>query len=1162
MLNRILAVVFFVGGLSPALAQGVDDVELNIEPQALSASLREVADSFDLTIAFYSESTDGLEGPALDGEYTSKAALDTLLADTDLEYTFINDSSVAVRPVASATDQGGDRDSKNLNSTLGLTAQNQTTETSSRSDERGTSLVTGKVTDARTGANLKGAKVTIEETGQWTSTNDLGEFRFVNVPTGLVTLTVSYLGFAHQSVVVGVRGASVSQNFALRGGNDMEEIVVFGQRSGRAIALNQERTAENSSTVLASDFLGDFTGTTISDALRRAPGVAFQRDSSTGDGTNVIVRGLAPDFNTVTLNGVRLPETSGEGRSADLSNILTESISKVTISKTLLPSQDSSGTGGLVDVETKGPLDCDRRFFSFGADVGRSDGDFLEDQSVSATVSGTFGASDNFGLSMSAQYREQRNESVFYSNSYNFGQYLPLAEDGSLIPSRGQIDPRTPFPFEPGVDEAYPSSINSSGTNVETENLALSFTAQWTIADHTSLKFDVTRSERDRAQFSGVSTFNSSTAYVRLPVDGVVGEERFVLVFEDAFLDSFGIGGAFVNSNQNYNFFGDEEETDVYSLEGTTKLGRMEFGYTLGHAQGSSRDPFGGSITVAPNTFDPMDLTFLLPEALNNTVDGKVVSLYAPRRPDDESFPLPLLTQEGFAFYNSPDNYNIRSGQIVTASGSNERTSGNFSVRYNFKNTFLKYIEVGLFLENSRFESLTESLTLFTGTGATLTDLGLNLSEDRLASVGGTGGINVLSQRDAISFVTGLDANPNFNVREIELDPRNKAAFTEEEELATYIQARVDIGKLEVIGGVRLSEVSVQAVNLTSPGFRDEFGQVDREFIERFSILINQQATQTSILPRFLANYRYTDNVIVRGGYFMSEARPRIDQLSADQRVSLDLVPMYGPEGNQPRLFIREGNPDLKPSRTHNFDLGVEYYDDNIGVMKLSVFYKNIENFLENNRSDGFVLLDGVILPDDSRFQNLPPNIFVVGNRPVNSDSPAEIWGLEAALEQQFTSLPGFWSGLGILANYTYSDSSKEELVSFSGVPDGQVVFSGEPFDGQPQHSGTVAVTYNKHGVDATLAYTAQSRRLSSFGNHNLSRYSEALDSLDLRAEYRFERFGGNFRVYLEGSDLLRDVDDPAITSSVGGTGNTPKYFTAGSFLGGRTAKIGITASF
>ena len=213
MLNRILAVVFFVGGLSPALAQGVDDVELNIEPQALSASLREVADSFDLTIAFYSESTDGLEGPALDGEYTSKAALDTLLADTDLEYTFINDSSVAVRPVASAMDQGGDRDSKNLIPTLGLTAQNQTTptatETSSRSDERGTSIVTGKVTDARTGANLKGAKVTVEETGQWTSTNDLGEFRFVNVPTGLATLTVSYLGFAHQSVVVGVRGASV-----------------------------------------------------------------------------------------------------------------------------------------------------------------------------------------------------------------------------------------------------------------------------------------------------------------------------------------------------------------------------------------------------------------------------------------------------------------------------------------------------------------------------------------------------------------------------------------------------------------------------------------------------------------------------------------------------------------------------------------------------------------------------------------------------------------------------------------------------------------------------------------------------------------------------------------------------------------------------------------
>ena len=130
--HSVISVVLY-GFLSPALAQESVDVELSIAEQPLSASLREVADSFDLTIAFYSESTDGLEGPALEGEYTSEAAFDSLLADTNLEYTFISDSSVAVRPIAAVAGQGGDSDSKNLSPTPVLMAQNQTSQTQTSS---------------------------------------------------------------------------------------------------------------------------------------------------------------------------------------------------------------------------------------------------------------------------------------------------------------------------------------------------------------------------------------------------------------------------------------------------------------------------------------------------------------------------------------------------------------------------------------------------------------------------------------------------------------------------------------------------------------------------------------------------------------------------------------------------------------------------------------------------------------------------------------------------------------------------------------------------------------------------------------------------------------------------------------------------------------------
>ena len=111
--------------------------------------------------------------------------------------------------------------------------------------------------DARTGANLKGALVEIVETGQTTATDDLGRFRFPSVRAGGYTLRISYLGFADSLTrITVVGGRDLRRDFALRGGTEMEELVVYGTRSARALALNRERASENVSTVLSADLLG------------------------------------------------------------------------------------------------------------------------------------------------------------------------------------------------------------------------------------------------------------------------------------------------------------------------------------------------------------------------------------------------------------------------------------------------------------------------------------------------------------------------------------------------------------------------------------------------------------------------------------------------------------------------------------------------------------------------------------------------------------------------------------------------------------------------------------------------------------------------------------------------------------------------------------------
>lgn len=1138
---------------SNAQAQEAQQAEFDIEAKDLGSALTDFAMQSDVEVLFNGADVRGKKSTAVEGRYTPRRAIAILLNGTGVRY------------------------SQNADGTL-LVGQSSVRRASTQNDAGAPAPVTGSVTDERTGNNLKGASVTIEETGQTATTDDLGNYRFPRVRPGTYTLRISYLGYQEILVPITVQaGRPFNQNFAMIGGNENVEIIVYGSRSARAQSLNQERTAENSQTVLSADFLGNFDGDTISEALRRAPGIAFEQDSVTGDGTNVIVRGLAPDLNTVTLNGLRLPEGSGTGRSANLGNILTDSISKITINKTLLPSQDSSGSGGLVEIETKGPLDRPRRFASFSLSGDKRGNGFRDEFLASGTVSGTFGADNNIGLSASVQYREQDIKRLSYDVNANlFGQYLPLAADGTPIAFDALIDPRTAFPFESGVDEIYPSFVFNSFNGASTSNLTVVLSGQWNIADHTQLRVDYTRAEEKRDSFTRSVVITPSSAYRLLPVDELGGEQRAALVAEDLLAD-FGFPGVIILPSQQYTIEKDRKDlTNTFSFRGETNLGPWELDYSLGFAKGNTTVPVRGSLSGGPSFFDSLAndyKPFLLPEALANvTSDGRVVHPYSPLIGD--GYPLPLLNQAGFDLLNNSNSYAVTTGFLDSGSaGNNERYTAQASARYNFENDYFKYLEVGIFYENAEFNDppvFSDDRFDILSSPTTFADLGFNLSEETLRDIGLDGGALAVGQSDIEAFFSSLSpaaaANLGLNLgSRPPQDPRFQEAFTKENNVSAYAQGRLDIGKLQIVAGARLDSVEITARSLRAPSLFDEFNQPDFDFLERFSTLVDQTASQTKILPRAALTYRHNDNLLIRAGYAVSVARPQIQNLSDTQSISLFLSPTGGINGDQPTLLVRQANPDLEPALTTSYDVSVEQYFDDVGQIKLSFFYKDIKNLLEQNVTRELDSLDGVVLPDDPRFQSLPSNIFVQVIKPVNADTTARIWGFETAIEKQFTFLPGALSGLGIFANYTYTDSSKTqplEVFDFATRTFSTVDIEGVRFSGSPKHSGTVALTYNKYGFDAALSYTAQSRRLTGFDRFNLNFFDEADDSLDFRAEYRFKRFGSDWRVWVAGSDLLKGTGDPDVQASRGGTGSTPKYFTGGNYFGGRSVSAGLAVNF
>lgn len=1197
----LTSMVALMLGAAPAHAAD-KSVQLTIVAQSLSDALVDFSKKTKIAV-LTSGAEDALEklrNKKIDGTYAPQKALEMLLENSGLSFEFKGDNTVIIRKKAATKPTGNDLSSIN-----------------------------GHVTELHTGTNLAGALIRIEETGQTTTTNDLGRFHFPGIAPGNYTLSISYLGYASLVTEIPLgRGEEFKSDFSLgKPLGALDEIVVFGSRSARATSLNLQRTAENNADIISADTLGNFTGTTISEALRRVPGVAFQRDPLTGDGTNIMIRGLAPDMNAVKLNGLHLPVGNGTGRSADLGNLLADSISRITIHKSLLPNHDSAGTGGLVEIETKSPLNRPHRYVNVRVEGDKKGGDFGDGFLLSGTVAGTFGSDDNFGLSASVQYRERNIRNYSYDAGLEFGTYFPLDEEGNTsISSRSVVHPLTPFPFEGGDAEAYPYSVDSNFSEVETSTVAITLSGEWQVDDHTNLKFDMTRSSDTKTSFSRSGFFDAALDYSLQPVVALGGEERQILGWSIG-SDQCGGDAYCTNLQQVYSFSKNVKNvTDTYSFRGDSIYGKWEFGYGLGYVHGTSVTPKTGRFAISyglDGGFVLFDPSFVTDGAIDPT-EGRIISPFAKRSGD--GYPLPLLNAAGWASVNDSSNYQLDPfpGGLRGSEGSNDRYTAKLNAKYNVDSSYLKYIEVGVNFESAKFKNANLEERTFTAncvydydyytyattdTCASVAELGLVFEPTDLSAIGFEGqGFNYLSRESFEGFLEGFESlnGGALDTQFVTPHPDEAKRFTKETSLAAYLQTRIDIGKLEIIGGVRLSHVKVQAVNRVFPFFRHESFVVDEDFAEEFAVLRDEQVTQTDILPRFQFNYRQTDDLIFRASYTMSTARPQISQLSAVQNFMLDLRPIFG-TGDQPRLSVTEGNPDLKPATTHNFGLGFEYYHDQIGVIRLSGFYKSIRNVLEINEIVDNNILDGVVLPafpfadgesTDGTLEGVE-DLFLSRRRPGNGAHGASVWGFELALERQFTFLPGFWNGFGIYANYTYTKSNRRrtDVWSFSPLldPDGntqpaQVVTGFDPMTGdfifgddpsgailrgpadidipsarlggQVSSSGTVALTYNKHDIDAALTYGFQGSSQGEFVPHNLSQFNGSIQTLDFRISYYFEAGAGQYRVFFEGVDLLKSSRTPDLQNSVGGVGSTPRYYTGASFIGGRTLRLGLSASF
>lgn len=266
----------------------------------------------------------------------------------------------------------------------------------------------------------------------------------------------------------------------------------------------------------------------------------------------------------------------------------------------------------------------------------------------------------------------------------------------------------------------------------------------------------------------------------------------------------------------------------------------------------------------------------------------------------------------------------------------------------------------------------------------------------------------------------------------------------DEDIYSAYLLGRLQSGPLRLIGGLRMeaTENVIEGSTVTLDG--------DEETVTATPNVIRR--SYTDWLPSAVARYEIGNDIVLRAGAFRSLVRPSVGQLAPRFAIERDGDDLEG-------VF---GNPDLKPYRAWNFDIGGEWYFAKSSMVSLGFFYKDIQDYIVTvTFEDGDAPYDGV-------YRGIG---FTEADIPLNSGN-ARIKGIEFGYAQSFTMLPGALSGLLASVNYTFTDADGE---TFDGDTGG---LRAIPLPAASRHTINGVLGYEKGPISIRLAGTYRDRYL------------------------------------------------------------------------------------
>jgi TonB-dependent receptor len=227
------------------------------------------------------------------------------------------------------------------------------------------------------------------------------------------------------------------------------------------------------------------------------------------------------------------------------------------------------------------------------------------------------------------------------------------------------------------------------------------------------------------------------------------------------------------------------------------------------------------------------------------------------------------------------------------------------------------------------------------------------------------------------------------------------------------------------------------------------------------------------------------------------------------------------------------GNPRLLPVEADNYDLTAEYYFGNGGQVTVAGFYKE----LKNQQTNGIARVP---------FTNNGATIDGVITTAANSTKKGKVWGFEVAYRQNYDFLPGFLSGLGLDANYTYAKSNGLEQSTLSSTDPDVAAGRNASFDidqlqfaGLSKHTVNLTPYYQKGALEVRAAYSWRSEYTLTIRDVITPFQpivSEATGQLDGSI---FVTVTPNLRLGVQGVNLLDEISKTKAVYTADGSGQT-----------------------